>query len=77
MGDVIQLFLALGRNSTALELLPQNCAASPVGCSDLSVNPLFIPLRGQPRFEALVKQYDTVSKPTASAAAAPASASSR
>ncbi|MBS0381802.1 MAG: tetratricopeptide repeat protein [Proteobacteria bacterium] len=73
MGDVIQLYLALGQNKTALDLMPQNCAASPIGCSDLSVNPMYIPLRGDPRFEALMKQYDTISQPATAVSAAPAS----
>ena len=73
MADVIQLELALGENPTALEQLPKYCATTPVGCSDLSLNPVYLPLRGDPRFQTLVKQYDTtVSKPAASAAAAPA-----
>ena len=76
MGDVQQLELALGQNQIALEQMPQECAASPVGCNDLSINPLWLPLRGQPRFQALVKQYDTVSKPAAAATATPASAAS-
>jgi TolB-like protein/Tfp pilus assembly protein PilF len=65
MADVIQLYLTLGQNQTALELMPQNCAAMQVICNDLSVLPLYVPLHGQPRFEALVKQYDTTSKPAA------------
>jgi serine/threonine-protein kinase len=73
MGDVIQLDLALGRNGTALELLPKICAAMPVGCTNLSINPTLLPLRGQPAFEALVKKYDTVSQPPASAASSPSS----
>ncbi|HKV65541.1 MAG TPA: hypothetical protein VJN66_04090, partial [Rhodanobacteraceae bacterium] len=76
MADVLQLELALGQNVTVLEQLPKFCAATPVACSDLSVNPLWLPLRGQPRFEALVKQYDTVSKPAPAASAVPASAAS-
>ena len=63
MYDIIQLYLALGENKIALDLLPHNCAALPVGCNDLSVNPLFVSLRGDARFQALIKQYDTVSKP--------------
>ncbi|WHZ19816.1 MAG: Adenylate cyclase [Rhodanobacteraceae bacterium] len=73
MADVIQLELALGQNPTALEQLPKLCATLPIGCSDLSVNPTWLPLRGDPRFQQLVRQYDTVSKPPASAA--PASSS--
>ncbi|HKV65862.1 MAG TPA: hypothetical protein VJN66_05730 [Rhodanobacteraceae bacterium] len=72
--DVIQLYLVLGENTTALELLPKTCTAQPVNCSDLSVNPEFMPLRGDPRFQALVKQYDTVSQPAAAASATPTSA---
>ena len=73
MGHVIQLYLALGRNDTALELLPNFCATVPVDCNDLSVNPLGLPLRGQPAFQALVKKYDTVSQLPASAASSPSS----
>lgn len=73
MGDVIQLYLALGRNDTVLDLLPQSCASAPDGCSDLSVNPLWLPLRDQPTFQALVKKYDTFSQPPALAASAPSS----
>ncbi|MBU6420900.1 MAG: hypothetical protein KGL98_10730 [Gammaproteobacteria bacterium] len=61
--DLIQLYLALGENHTALKLLPQNCAAQPFGCNDLSINPMYLPLRGDPHFKALVQKYDTVSKP--------------
>lgn len=61
--DLIQLYLALGQNHTALQLLPQNCAAQPFGCNDLSINPMYLPLRNEPRFKALVQKYDTVSKP--------------
>ena len=67
MADVIQLYLALGRNDTVLELLPKICAAMPVGCVNLSVNPALLPLRGQPAFQALVKKYDTASQTPASA----------
>lgn len=74
MGDVLQLELVLGENKTALEQLPKLCAAVPIGCGDLSVNPTWIPLHGDPRFEALVQQYDTVSKPAAVASAEPAAA---
>jgi serine/threonine-protein kinase len=73
MGDVIQLDLALGRNDTVLDQLPKYCAATPVFCVGLSVYPLWLPLRGQPAFQALVKKYDTVSQPPASAASSPSS----
>ena len=74
--DVLQLELALGENTSVLEQLPKFCASFAVACNDLSVNPLWLPLHGQPRFQALVKQYDTVSKPAPAASAAPASAAS-
>src|SRR6185312_15241788 len=73
MVDLIQLYLALCRNATAMEQLPKLCASVPVVCGDLSVNPFWLPLRGQPAFAALVKQYDTASQPPASAASAPSS----
>ena len=72
--DLIQLYLVLGEGSEALNLLPTTCAAQPVNCSDLNVNPEFLPLRGQPRFEELVKRYDTISKPVPAGSAAPSSA---
>jgi len=67
MADVIQLYLALGRNDTVLELLPKICATVPVACNDLSINPTLLPLRGKPEFQALVKKYDTASQTPASA----------
>src|SRR6185437_8689844 len=73
MGDVIQLDLALGQNDIVLDQLPKSCAATPFACTDLSVNPVWLPLRGKPAFEALVKKYDTVSQPPASAASSPSS----
>jgi TolB-like protein/Tfp pilus assembly protein PilF len=67
MGDVMQLDLALGQNDIVLDQLPKLCAAAPVGCTDLSVNAGWLPLRGQPAFQALVKKYDTASQTPASA----------
>jgi len=69
LADVIQLDLVLGEKRSALARLPGLCASASVICSDLSVNPIFLTLRGDPGFEALVKQYDTVSKPAAAASA--------
>jgi TolB-like protein/cytochrome c-type biogenesis protein CcmH/NrfG len=72
-GDVIQLDLALGQDDTALDQLPKWCTSLPVACNDLSVNPIWLPLRGKPVFQALVKKYDTVSQPPASAASSSSS----
>jgi len=73
MADVIQLYGALDQNASVLDLLPKWCASSPVFCIDLSLFPGWIPLRGDPRFQALVKKYDTASKsaPAATAATSP------
>jgi TolB-like protein/Tfp pilus assembly protein PilF len=70
LGDVLQLDLLLGEKDSVLERLSGFCAGARGPCSDLSVNPVWLPLRGDPKFEALVKQYDTVSK--SAAAASPA-----
>ncbi len=69
-GDLLQLELALGQDATALEQLSKFCADFRVACNDLSVYPEWRPLRGQPTFDTLVRQYDTVSKSTAPASAA-------
>ena len=71
MGDVLLFYSALGQNDTVLDQLPKFCATIPVACGDLSVNPVWLPLRGKAEFQALVKKYDTVSQPAASAASAP------
>jgi len=76
MSDVLQLELTLGQNATVLEQAPKFCASLRAACNDLSINPAWIPLRRDPRFQALVKQYDTTSKPATAASAAPASAAS-
>ncbi len=58
---VIQMQLALGRTDDALRLLASNCAASPFGCADLAINPVYRPLRGNAEFERLAKRYTTMS----------------
>lgn len=66
LADLLQVYLVLGEKDTALDLLDKLIALTPQSYSDLSVNPVFIPLRGDPRFEAMVKKYDTSSQPSAS-----------
>jgi len=74
MSDVMLLDLALGQNDIMLEQLPKLCAASPIICTDLSLFPGWIPLRGQPAFQALVKKYDNASQtPASTASSAPPS----
>ena len=58
-GNLIQLYLALGDNGPALNLLESYCPADPVGCNDLAVNPMYKPLHGDSRFETLSKKYTT------------------
>ena len=58
--DLLQLVLALGKKGAALQMLPDFCAASPVGCSDLGINPMYALLHGDPRFGKLAKRYTTV-----------------
>ncbi|MGH8151246.1 MAG: tetratricopeptide repeat protein [Rhodanobacteraceae bacterium] len=65
--DLLQAELVLGEDQAALVQLPSLCAASPVACSDLGRFPLWLPLHGKRRFEVLVKKYDTISQPLASA----------
>ena len=58
--NLMQLYLALGETTPALNLLQGLCPASPIGCSDLAFNPVYTPLHGDLRFEALAKKYTTI-----------------
>ena len=58
--NLVTLYLALDETETALELLDVACAANPLICNDAAINPLFDPLRGNPRFEELSKKYTTM-----------------
>ena len=57
--NLLQMYLALSETAPALTLLENFCPAAPVGCNDLAVNPIYMPLRGDLRFEALSKKYTT------------------
>ncbi|MGH8279622.1 MAG: tetratricopeptide repeat protein [Gammaproteobacteria bacterium] len=59
-GNLLQLYLALGEDARALKLLETYCPATPVGCNDLGVSPIYQALHGEPRFEALAQKYTTV-----------------
>lgn len=58
-GNLLQLYLALGENATALQMLPVICAAGPVGCNDLAFNPMYAPLHDDDAFKKLAKRYTT------------------
>ncbi|MGH8280339.1 MAG: hypothetical protein ACRETQ_12375, partial [Gammaproteobacteria bacterium] len=68
-GNLVQMYLALGETAPALQLLETSCPADPVGCNDLAINPMYLPLRADPRFRKLATQYTTLT------ITAPASAS--
>lgn len=59
-GNLLQLDLALGATTAALDLLENSCPADPVACNDLAVNPMYAALRGVPRFDGLARKYTTV-----------------
>lgn len=58
--NLVTLYLALDEAATALDLLDVACAANPLICNDAAINPIFDPLRGNPRFEELSKKYTTM-----------------
>jgi hypothetical protein len=68
LADLLQVYLLLDEKDAALDLLDKLIALAPQSYSDLSVNPVFVPLRGDPRFEALVEKYDSTSTPPVSTA---------
>ena len=55
--DLFQVYFLLGKKDIALDLLDRSCIPVPFSCSDLAINPTYIPLRGDPRFEALTRKY--------------------
>ncbi|HEX5353123.1 MAG TPA: hypothetical protein VFW60_03495 [Rhodanobacteraceae bacterium] len=65
--NLFQVYLVLGEKSVALQLLDRSCAPVPFDCADFAVNPTYIPLRRDPRFEALEKKYDVIARLPASA----------
>lgn len=58
--NILYLWLALGENAQALKLLQGFCPAEPIACNDLAINPLYTPLRANPEFQKLAKQYTTM-----------------
>jgi TolB-like protein/Tfp pilus assembly protein PilF len=71
--NLFVVYLVLDKKDVALNLLGRSCVATPFACNDFAVNPTYIPLRGDPRFEAMAKKYTTTSQPATSAAASSSS----
>ena len=65
--NLVIVYLVLDKKDIALDLLDRSCAPTPFSCNDFAINPTYIPLRGDPRFEAMAKKYDATSQPAASA----------
>ena len=59
-GNLIQMYSSLGEHAAVLQALKTFCPAIPVGCNDLAINPMYTALRADPRFQKLVKQYNTM-----------------
>ncbi|MGH8280304.1 MAG: tetratricopeptide repeat protein [Gammaproteobacteria bacterium] len=68
-GNLLQMYLALGETASALQLLETSCPATPVGCNDLAVNPMYLALRADPRFRKLARTYTTATLTAAASAA--------
>jgi tetratricopeptide (TPR) repeat protein len=58
--NLLQLYLALGKNQPAQKLLQEVCTSDPIACADLAINPVYIPLRGDRGFQKLAKRYTTI-----------------
>ncbi|MGH8234651.1 MAG: hypothetical protein ACREPU_10735 [Rhodanobacteraceae bacterium] len=73
--NLTQMYLALGETAPGLHLLEGICPAIPVACNDLAINPAYVALRADPRFQKLVKQYNavTITAPASAGSSAPAS----
>ena len=57
--NLLGMYASFGEHAAVLPLLESFCPANPVGCSDLAVNPYYTALRTDPRFQKLVKKYNT------------------
>ncbi|HKV65537.1 MAG TPA: tetratricopeptide repeat protein, partial [Rhodanobacteraceae bacterium] len=64
--DLVIAYIVLDKKDVALDLLDRSCAPAPYSCNDFAINPTYIPLRDDQRFEALAKKYDAASQPAAS-----------
>ena len=69
--NLFAVYLVLDKKDIALDLLDRSCVPAPFACRDFAVNPAYIPLRGDPRFEALEKKYNPDPQPSASVTSTP------
>ena len=58
--NLIMMYASLGEHGAVLQGLETICPAAPVACSDLAINPVYTALRADPRFQKLVKKYNTM-----------------
>lgn len=58
-GNLLGMYASLGEHQALLQMLEAFCPADPVGCNDLAINPMYVALHGDPRFERLAKKYTT------------------
>ncbi len=59
-GNLLVMYASLGEHGALLQALETLCPAIPVACNDLAISPMYTALRANPRFQKLVKQYNTV-----------------
>lgn len=59
-GNLVTMYASLGERAALLQALETMCPATPVACNDLAINPMYPALRADPRFQKLVKKYNTV-----------------
>jgi len=59
-GNLLTMYASLGEHAAVLPLLETLCPANLAACSDLAISPMYTALRADPRFQKLVKQYNTM-----------------
>jgi hypothetical protein len=58
--NLIMMYASLGEHAALLQSLEAFCPAVPVACGDLAINPAYTALRADPRFQKLVKKYNSM-----------------
>lgn len=59
VANLVTMYASLGEHGAVLQALEPLCPATPAACNDLAINPMYTALRADPRFQKLVKQYNT------------------